>query len=171
MAKAPKSLSGDLMASLRKLHQEHCNALRELTTEQERSIEAALQSCMTEMSNIEADSATEMRKSSDSYASAERDAPQAGSLGAHYWDHQKRMSEVANAARERADAARNAYIEAWKTAEQAHRDSLDKARRDYLARVQDVWKAANIADLDSTATAQLVQGLDIILNPQSANWS
>lgn len=171
MAKqSAKQFSGDLMANLRKLHQEHCNALRELTAQQERNIEAALQACMTELSNIENDAATEVRKSSESFAAADREAPQAGTLGAHYWDHQKRLSELALSARERADGARKAYLDAWRTAEQAHRDALDKARRDYIARVQDAWKAMNIDDLDSGAAAELVRGLDLILNAQSTTW-
>jgi hypothetical protein len=171
MAKqSAKAYTGDLMGTLRKLHQEHCNSLRELTTQQERNIEAALQSCMAELSNIEAEAANEVRKSADAFAAADRETPQPGVVGSHYWDHQKRLTEVTNGARERADAARKAYLDAWRTAEQAHRDSMDKARRDYIARVQDAWKNANVDDLDSGATSELVRGLDLIVNQQSANW-
>lgn len=165
-----KAFSGDLMATLRKLHQEHCNSLRELTSQQERTIEDALQSCMTDMSNIEADAGTEVRKSSEAFAAADREAPQAGSVGAHYWDHQKRLTELTNSARERADAARKSYLEAWKAAEKTHCDALDKARRDYIAKVQEAWKNANIDDLDSGAAAELVRGLDLILDARSATW-
>lgn len=158
---APAATPDNLVASLRRLHREYLASLRELAADGERRVSAALESCMSEMARIEDDTSSAIRKASgdwDTAMRASKEAP-ASSL---YWDYQRRAAEATAGASTRADAARKAYLDAW-TAETESLDELRrKARLDYLARVQQAWRATQVEQLDPRTAELLVQAFDAV---------
>jgi hypothetical protein len=142
------------------LHREYLAALHELTREGERSVNAALDQCMSELSKIEDETSAAIRQALAECAAKERATPQTGALTEHYWDYQRKVSEVSAGARERADAARKAYLDGWKSAGDALVEMTAKVKQDYLARVQDAWRGMDIGKLDKTGVDTIVQLID-----------
>lgn len=162
-AAAPQVAGENLIAALRRLHREYLASVRERAAEGERRVGAALESCMGEMARIEDDATAAIRKASTEYQTAARAAADAP-VSAQYWDYQRRVSETTTAAGARADAARKAYIDAWKAAEEEVAALGRKGRLDYLARVQQAWRAVDVEKLDPATAELLVRILDTVFN-------
>ena len=148
------------VTQFRRLHRQYLAALQELGREGERRVNAALEQCMSELSKIEDETGATIRQASADCAAKERAAPEAGALSEHYWDYQRKVSEVSTGARERADAARKVYLDGWKAAGDALVELTAKAKQDYLARVQDTWRGIDIGKLDKTGVDTIVQLID-----------
>jgi hypothetical protein len=164
MAEAAQGPSSEnLVATLRRLHREYLLAVRELAAEGERKVNSALEDCMAEMAKIEDDATTTIRQAStecESAIRATKDTP----TSLPYWDYQRKVAETTTAAGSRADTARRAYLDAWRSLTEELTGLRHKVRVDYLARVQQAWRAADLEQVDQGTAEVLVQAFDNVFN-------
>jgi hypothetical protein len=159
---APQGPSPEnLAAMLRRLHREYLASVRELAADGERRVGAALEGCMSEMAKIEDEAATGIRNALAECEAAQRAAKDAPTSAA-YWDYQRKTAEARAAAGSRADVARKSYLDAWKSAVDDLEQLRRKARIDYLARVQQAWRTADVEKLDPATAEMLVLAFDTV---------
>jgi len=159
MSTQDKNAKETLVVRLRRLHQEYARALGDIGTDQDRKLEDAFRAVNAEMSAIENEANEAIRKVCEEYQKTDESTAQPGAPGQAYWDCQKRIAEITAEARKKAEATRTKYLENWKNIATEFTVIREKAARDFLGRIHDAWRTADLGAADAATVDELVCSL------------
>lgn len=154
--KAPQpEAAPDATTMMERLHDEYLRGLASHSDQVERQLDEALRSSMTAISVVEEDLAQKTREAMDEYVKACQGQPAGTPNTAAWFTYQKKVSDISIAARQKEAEIRERYLQAWRDGTANVQKLREKARLDYLRKVQDAWHKLDLAKMDP-AHAQML---------------